>query len=110
MCLLAQLEIRVNGVEGSVFHQNLGGAYYFLAHDSGPNARLTSRVTDQIRSSAFQILFSIQATLICLEVEKTLIKSCGLLKFFTTRTKRTRSLRDLGFLLAYTRGPKFACS
>lgn len=67
---------------GSVFYQNLGGAFYFLAHASGPNARLTSRVTDQIRSSAFQVLFSIQATLICLEVEKTLIKSCRLLKIF----------------------------
>jgi hypothetical protein len=81
-CLLAQLEIRVKGVAGSIFNQNLGGAFYFLAHDSGPNARLTSRVTDQIRSSAFQILFSIQATLICLEVEKTLIKPCRLLKIF----------------------------
>ena len=79
-CLLAQLEIRVSGVRGSVFHQNLGGAFHFLAQDSGPNARLASRVTDQIRSSAFQTLFCIQATLTCLEVEKTLIKSCRLLK------------------------------
>jgi len=81
-CLLAQLEMRVNAVTGSVFHQNLGGAFHFLAHDSGPNARLASRVTDQIRSSAFQTLFFIQAPLICLEVEKTLIKSCRLLKIF----------------------------
>jgi len=81
-CLLAQLEIRVNGVTGSVFHQNMGGAFHFLAHDSAPNARLTSRVTDKIRSSASQILFSIPATLIYLEVEKTLIKSCRLLKMF----------------------------
>jgi hypothetical protein len=81
-CLLAQLEIRVNGVTGSVFHQILGGAFHFLAHYSGPNARLASRVTDQIRSSAFQTLFCIQATLNCLEVEKTLIKSCRLLNIF----------------------------
>jgi len=67
-CLLAQLEMRVNGVTGSVFHQKLGDAFHFLAHYSGPNARLASRVTDQIRSSAFQTVFCIQATLICLEV------------------------------------------
>jgi hypothetical protein len=81
-CLLAQLEIRVSGAGGSVFHHNLGGAFHFLAQDSGPNARLASRVTDQIRSSASQTLFCIQATLIFLEVEKAQIKSCRLLKYF----------------------------
>jgi hypothetical protein len=81
-CLLAQLEIRANGVTGSVFHQNLGGAFHFLAHDSGPNARLASHVTFQIRSSVFQTSLCIHATSICLEVEKTLIKSCHLLKIF----------------------------
>jgi hypothetical protein len=69
-------------VTGCVLYQILGGAFYFLARDSGPDARFVSRVTVHIRSSAVQILFCMQATLICLEVLKTMIKSYRLLKIF----------------------------
>lgn len=108
--LLAQLEFRVNSVLGNVFSHKLGVTLYFLAYDSVSDARLVSRVTNQILRHAFPTLFFIQATLIGLALEKTLSDSCSRIKFFFDPYQTHAVSSRYRFAQAHVRGQRYASS